>query len=382
MTEKLYYIDAYMKEFSAVVLSCESVEGGFWLTLDRTAFFPEEGGQYADRGYIGDARVLDVREREAVIYHLTDAPAEVGKTVLCKLDFEERYEKMQCHTAEHILSGVIHKKHGLDNVGFHLGRDYVTMDLSGVLTREELDEVEREANEAVFANVEVTACFPSFQELPRLNYRAKLDISENVRIVNIGEYDACACCAPHVARTGECGLIKILDFEKLRGGLRLFITAGRRALFDYRALFSSATEISRLLSVPKIEIADGVRKLLSDLEAERSAFKNYRLSLIKERASALEAADGSRVVTLDGASTEELRIFASEAVSRVSGMLVALSPDGASVRYAIASNSIDLRAVVKEANQALSGRGGGSASMVQGSFSASIAEIEEYFKSK
>ena len=382
MTEKLYYIDAYMKEFSAVVLSCESVEGGFWMTLDRTAFFPEEGGQYADRGYIGDARVLDVREREAVIYHLTDAPAEVGKTVLCKLDFEERYEKMQCHTAEHILSGIVHKKYGLDNVGFHLGRDYVTMDLSGVLTREELDEVEREANEAVFANVEVTAHFPKPCELPLLNYRAKLDISENVRIVNIGEYDSCACCAPHVARTGECGLIKILDFEKIRGGLRLFITAGRRALFDYRALFSSATEISRLLSVPKEEIANGVRKLLSDLEYERSAFKNYRLSLIKERASALEAADGSRVVTLDGASTEELRIFASEAVSRVSGMLVALSCDGASVRYAIASNSIDLRAVVKEANQALSGRGGGSASMVQGSFSASIAEIEEYFKSK
>ena len=382
MTEKLYYIDAYIKEFSATVLSCEATSLGFEILLDKTAFFPEEGGQYADRGYIGEARVSDARETDGLIYHLADAPIEVGRTVLCRLDFEERYEKMQCHTAEHILSGIINKRHGLDNVGFHLGENYVTMDLSGVLTREELDEIEREANEAAFANVEVTAYFPSFEELPRLNYRAKLDISENVRIVNIGEYDACACCAPHVARTGECGLIKILDFEKLRGGLRLFITAGRRALLGYRELFSSATEISRLLSVPKTEIADGVRKLLSDLEAERSAFKNYRLSLIRERAAELEERDGNAVVTLDGASTEELRIFASEAVSRVSGMLVALSPDGASVRYAIASNTLDTRPVIKEANKALSGRGGGSASLVQGSFAADTEQIKAYFADK
>lgn len=382
MTEKLYYIDAYIKEFTAAVLSCDAVECGFEVTLDRTAFFPEEGGQYADRGYIGSAHVLDAHEREGIIYHLTDAPLKVGETVTCRLDFEERYEKMQCHTAEHILSGIIHKKHGLDNVGFHLGRDYVTMDLSGVLDRAELDEIEREANEAVFANVEITADFPSANELSALNYRSKLDIIDNVRIVNIGEYDSCACCAPHVARSGECGLIKILDFEKLRGGVRLFITSGRRALSGYQSLFSSASEISKLLSVPKNEIAEGVEKLLSDLESERLAFKNYRLSLIRERASKLEKCEGNAVVTLDGASVEELRIFATEAVSRVGGILVALSPDASATRYAIASNSIDLRAVVKEANAALSGKGGGSSSMAQGSFAAAIEEIEEYFKNK
>ncbi len=382
MTEKLYYKDAYIKEFTATVLSSESTEGGFEVTLDRTAFFPEEGGQYADRGCIGSSRVLDAHEREGVIYHLTDAPLKVGERVSCRLDFDERYEKMQCHTAEHILSGIIHKKHGLDNVGFHLGEDYVTMDVSGVLSRAELDEVEREANEAVFANVEITSAFPSAEELSALNYRSKLDITENVRIVNIGEYDSCACCAPHVARSGECGLIKILDFEKLRGGVRLFITAGRRALSDYRSLFSSASEISRLLSVPRGEIADGVRKLLSDLEAERIAFKNYRLSLIKERASKLEKREGNAVVTLDGASAEELRIFALEALSRARGMTVALSPDGSAVKYAIASETVDLKPLIKDANTALSGKGGGSSSMVQGSFAADIERIEEYFKNK
>ena len=379
MTEKLYYIDAYTSQFSATVLSCEPEGDLFAVTLDRTAFFPEEGGQYADTGYIGNARVLDAKERDGIIYHITRESVTVGSVLECGIDFADRYEKMQCHTAEHILSGLIHKNFGLDNVGFHLGDDYVTMDISGVLSRAELDMIEDMANEVVFANVALTTAFPAPDELPSLEYRAKLDITENVRIVNIGDYDSCACCAPHVARTGECGLIKILDTEKLRGGLRMYITAGRRALAYFRALFGSAGEISKQLSVPKEEIADGVARLGEALAEERAAFKSYRLSSVKARAAGVEPTAGNLVLYLGDLEGEELRIFASEAHSRVGGILVLLGGSEGAYKYVVASDTTDLRAASRDINTALGGRGGGSPTMIQGTFTAALSEIEKYF---
>ena len=379
MTEKLYYTDAYTSRFSATVLSCEPEGDLFAVTLDRTAFFPEEGGQYADTGYIGNVRVLDAKERDVIIYHITREPVTVGAVLECGIDFADRYEKMQCHTAEHIISGLIHKYFGFDNVGFHLGDDYVTMDISGVLSRAELDMIEDMANDAVFENVAVTAIFPTAQELPSLEYRAKLDITENVRIVNIDGYDSCACCAPHVARTGECGLIKILDTEKLRGGLRMYITAGRRALAYFRALFGSAGEISKQLSVPKEEIADGVARLGEALAEERAAFKSYRLSSVKARAAGVEPTAGNLVLYLGDLEGEELRIFASEAHSRVGGILVLLGGSEGAYKYVIASDTTDLRAASRDINTALGGRGGGSPTMIQGTFTAALSEIEKYF---
>ena len=218
MTEKLYYVDAYIKDFSAKVIDVVTDSRGIALVLDRTAFFPEEGGQSADTGYISDSSVLDVKERDGVIYHYVDKTLDVGTEAVCHINFDERFEKMQCHTAEHIISGAIHRLFGLDNVGFHLGKEEVTMDVNGYVTREQLDEVEMIVNRAVFDNVAVKTYFPSSRELTSLSYRSKLDLTENVRIVEVEGYDLCACCAPHVSRTGEIGLVKILDFEKHRGG--------------------------------------------------------------------------------------------------------------------------------------------------------------------
>ena len=213
MTEKLYYKDSYIKNFSAEVLSVEKIDNGFDVVLDKTAFFPEEGGQSADTGTIGYAGVFDVFERDGVVHHLTDISPCIGNNE-CSVDFDARFEKMQCHTAEHILCGIIHRLFGFDNVGFHLGEDEVTFDVSGVLTREELDRVESLANNVVFENILVETFFPKSDELDEIEYRAKLDLTEGVRLVKIGDVDTCACCAPHVAYTGEIGLIKILDFMK------------------------------------------------------------------------------------------------------------------------------------------------------------------------
>lgn len=378
MTRKLYYEDAYIREFEAIVISCDATDGGYSVVLDRTAFFPEEGGQSADHGYIADARVLNVSERDGVVYHLTDTSVLLGEA-RCTLNFDERFEKMQMHTAEHILCGIIHRLHGLDNVGFHLSGGEVTFDISAPLTREQLDEVERLANEAVFANLPVTTYFPTPEELPSLEYRAKLDLTEGVRIVNIGDVDSCACCAPHVSYTGEIGLIKILDFFKHRGGLRITMVAGRRALADYNEKYRNIREISAILSTPQHDTAATLSTYVADVEELKHRLKTTRLELARNQALSVQRTEESCIYFIDGFSMEELIEFANNATSRVGGMLVALSGSDGEYKYVIASSSYDMRAEIKKINAALSGRGGGRPNMVQGAFLTDRAAILDYF---
>lgn len=381
MTEKLYYKDAYLKEFDAEVLSVTATDGGFAVILDKTAFFPEEGGQSSDSGFIGTARVTHVYESEGVVYHLTDTAPTLGRTS-CRLDFESRYDKMQCHTAEHILCGIIHRLWGYDNVGFHLGADEVTFDIDAVLTREQLDEVELLANRAVFDNIPITTEFPMPEELPMLEYRSKLELTEGVRLVRIGDVDTCACCAPHVARTGEIGLIKVLEFMKHRGGTRIWMVAGYRALGDYREKYGNVKRISAALCEPQATVADGVDRMLESAAALRSELKAARDALALAEARSVEPTDGSLVVLLPDFSIDELRAFSNAAGERVGGLLVALSGADGDYKYVISSASCDLSREIKDINTALSGRGGGRGGMVQGSFSTDIESIRAYFNGK
>ena len=379
MTEKLYYNDAYIKEFSAKVIASSS-EGDLYATvLDRTAFFPEEGGQYSDKGMLGGVRVVDVAEKDGIIYHYTESPLAVGDTVNGEIDFPERFEKMQCHTAEHIMSGLIHKNYGLDNVGFHLGKDDVTMDISKPLDWEELMKIEALANEAVYADVEVTALYPSAQELGGLKYRSKLDITENVRIINIGDYDSCACCAPHVMRTGEIGIIMILDAEKLRGGMRIHIAAGKRAYRIYRGMYENLSEISHALSVPRLESAKNVKKTLLDFEEKKNDYKAARIAYFEREADLVAEHKGNLVLTFTDATQDELRALANKAVEKIDGILVLISGYEHEYKYLLASKNVNLRDEIKKINTALLGKGGGSPIMAQGSFGASLADIKEYF---
>ena len=380
MTRKLYYDDAYIKEFTATVLSVTEEQGRFSVVLDRTAFFPEEGGQSADTGYIGECEVLDVKEREGIVYHYTNTAPAILETVTCRLNFDERYDKMQCHTAEHLLCGFAHKLYGVDNIGFHLGEDEVTMDLSAVLTREQLDRIEILANEAVYANVPITTLFPTAEELSSLEYRSKLDITDGVRIVKIGEYDSCACCAPHVARTGEIGLIKILDFEKHRGGVRLWIVAGARALADYRERYTTAQRISALLSEPQKNIASGVERLLAANEELKGRMKQMRLDAAVAQGRALPNTDGNSVVLMPDATVEEMRELSAVALPKIKGILVILSGVDGDYKYVISSENIEVSAIAKDINTALSGRGGGRGYMIQGSFYTTLESIKEYFE--
>ncbi len=379
MTEKLYYEDAYTEEFEASVISCLPFEEGFDVVLDKTAFFPEEGGQYSDKGMLENAKVIDVREKDGIIHHYTDAPLTVGSLVNGKIDFSERYEKMQCHTGEHILSGLIHKLHGLDNVGFHLGADDVTMDISAPLTRKELDNIEMLANEIIYKNIEVKSEFPSSDALSSMEYRSKLDLTANVRIVTIGDYDTCACCAPHVKYTGEIGLIKILDFSKLRGGIRIHIAAGRRAMRIFSDCFKNAQKISELISVPKSDIAIGVAKLGSDLAELKTEYSRYKIASITKDAENIQKTDGNLVLAFLNYSFDELIAFANIVISKIGGMLILLSGEDGRYNYVIASSTIDLKPITADINKSLLGRGGGRSNMIQGSFAASLDEIKKYF---
>lgn len=368
-----------MREFSSTVLSCEPSGDSYAITLRATAFFPEEGGQYSDTGTLNGIRVRDVRERDGIIYHIADAPIEVGSVVAGTIEFNPRYEKMQCHTAEHILCGLIHSTYGLDNVGFHLGADDVTMDISAPITWEQLVQIEHRANLIVYENVPVEAIFPTPDELPTLEYRSKLDLTENVRIVNIGTYDSCACCAPHVRSTGEVGLIKILDAEKLRGGMRVHIRAGIRAYREVVKMYDTLSEISHLLSLPRLDTADGVRKLLADYEAKKTDYKNARQTYFEREAELVAATEGNLVLVYPDATQDELRVVANRAIDKVGGILVLLSGADGAYRFVLASRTADLRTEVKKITAALGGGGGGSSVMAQGSFTATLSEIEKYF---
>ena len=265
-TKKLYDEDAYLREFTALVLSCEKTKFGYDVLLDQTAFFPEEGGQKADKGTLDGIQVKDIQERDHFIYHTLPSPLAVGAVVQGKIDFADRYRKMQSHTGEHIACGIIHKLYGFDNVGFHLNDEEVTFDVSGELTREQLNQVEDLANEVIYQNIPITAAYPSAEELSSMQYRAKLDLQEGVRIVTIGEVDACACCAPHVKKTGEVGIIKFLDFIRYKGGVRIHMLCGKDAVADYRTKHLVLARAATLLSAKQHETAEAVEALLEEKE--------------------------------------------------------------------------------------------------------------------
>lgn len=380
MTEKLYYKDAYTEEFEARVISFEYQEPYYVTVLDKTAFFPEEGGQSADTGTLGDARVLDVRERRGVIYHYLDKEPTLGDTVHGRIDFPVRYDKMKQHTAEHILSGYFHSCFGLSNVGFHLGECEVTLDIDGVLTWDELKSVEALANSAVTRCIPVVAYFPSPEELKTLEYRSKLDLTEGVRIVKIEGVDTCACCAPHVKNTGEIGTVKIVSAERWRGGMRLVMHAGERALRDYERKLSAVAAISKELSAPQDGVYDAVVKLKGDFEELKHSLAQKDRRIAELFAEGVRESAGNAVVLLPDMSSDGLIAFSNLALPKIGGVLVALTGEEGSYKYVISSRSADLRARAKEINSALLGRGGGRPEMIQGSFAATLRDIQEYFK--
>lgn len=367
-----------MKEFEARVLSCEACEegGGFWTVLDQTCFFPEGGGQYADTGYLGETKVVDARERDGIVYHRTEAPLEPGELVRGRIDWEERFEKMQQHTGEHIVSGLVHSRFGYNNVGFHLGSDYCTMDFDGPISPEELREIEWEANRAVALDLEVIVQYPSKEELGHMEYRSKIEIEGQVRIVSVPGYDVCACCAPHVDRTGEIGLIKLVNRMNYKGGERITMLCGFRALRDYDSKLTAAREIGALLCEKEDQIAGAVRRQKEELEKQK--YENGRLmhQLLVFRAKEIPVEGLMTAVFTDdirGDAPRELMNLLLERGAFICGVFAAAGDGG--WRYVIGSRQADVRPLGKALNSRFEGRGGGKPGMVQGTLTGSEADI-------
>ena len=382
MTLKLYDNDSFLFSFSARVLSCESAGERWRAVLDRTAFFPEGGGQPADPGTLGGVPVLDVQEEPDGIAHYLPSPLPEGETVQGELDRAVRLRRMQNHTGEHILCGLAHRHYGYENVGFHLGEDAVTMDLSGELTPEQLRALEREANEVVWEDVPVTARYPDPAELPHLTYRSKLELTENVRLVTIEGYDVCACCAPHVQHTGHIGAIKIIDAMRHRGGMRLTILCGVDAYENYVNQFDHARAISNLLSTPREEIVSGVEKLLAERDALHRVILERDRKLMALHLASLPETDGNLCVVGALDDLEALRELVNAGMERAGGVCAAFSgSDAEGYRHIIGSRHVDLRAAAKTINAAIGGKGGGKPTMIQGSCTASEEALRAFFAS-
>ena len=378
-TERLYYSDSYIKEFEALVVSCEKLEKGFKVILDKTAFFPEGGGQKPDTGFIGDARVTDVQEADDIIYHITDKELEVLKEYSCRLDWEQRFLRMQSHSGEHIVSGVVHSLYGYDNVGFHMEEDYVTVDFSGELTREQLDEVEEKTNRYIYDNIEIECFFPTECEIESLDYRSKLDLKDGVRLVRIGEADLCACCAPHVKRTGEIGVVKILDFMRHRGGVRIVMKSGLKALLDYREKYSSVYDVSVMLSSKQHEIATYVDKKIKENETLHHAFADFKMKIAENDKGNLSYVGDTALFITSFYDSDMMRELANFGMTQKE-LCVILSGDEANgFSYVAGSVSFDLMKFAKNFNSALNGRGGGRGTMIQGKIAATKDDVLNYF---
>ena len=378
-TIKLFYENAFTAAFDAVVVSCEERKGGFAVALDRTAFNPEGGGQSGDTGVLGGVRVTDTQERDGVIYHTTDAPLPAGQAVRGELDWAERFRKMQDHSGEHVVSGLVHAKYGYDNVGFHLGDDGCTIDFSGELTREQLEEIEREANAVVWRNVPITARFPAPEELKTLDYRSKLDLTENVRIVTVEGIDMCACCAPHVERTGQIGVIKLLDFMRHRGGVRIWLKAGADALRDYGARYAATAAISALLNVPQADVVPAAEKLLASRDELKFELTGLRRRAVEAQAAALSPTERHLVLFADGEDAD-LRLLVNAGMEKCGGVCAVFSGKDGDYRFVMGSLTRDMRAFAKEIREPLSARGGGQERMISGRCAADRDAIGAFFR--
>ena len=380
-TERLYYSDSYLKEFDALVVFCEKVEKGYKVVLDKTAFFPEGGGQRADTGFIGDAEVTDVQETDGVIYHYVDKELNVSSEYTCKLDWEQRFLRMQSHSGEHIVSGVVHSLYGYDNVGFHMEEDYVTVDFSGELTREQLDEVEEKTNRYIYDNIEIECFFPNNNEIESLDYRSKLDLKEGVRLVRIGEADLCACCAPHVKRTGEIGVVKILDFMRHRGGVRIVMKSGLKALYDYREKYSSVYDVSVMLSSKQHEIASYVDKKIKENENLQRNFMNFKMQIAENDKENLSYIGDVAFFITSFYDSDMMRELANYGMTRKKLCVILSGNEENGFSYVAGSLDFDIMKFAKNFNFALNGRGGGRGTMIQGKVTATKDDIVDYFNS-
>ena len=378
-TEKLYYQDAYLRQFTAKVLSCEEINGGYRVVLDRTAFYPEGGGQPADHGTLNGIPVTDVHEKDGVVFHICKNPVEIGETAAGVIDWQRRFDHMQQHSGEHIISGILCADYHCDNVGFHMGADTVTIDYNTDISWEQALAAESKANAVIWADIAVEIAYPSAAELETLEYRSKKELTGQVRIVSFPDADCCACCGTHVNRAGEVGLIKVLSVQKFREGVRMEILCGQRALAYLSTTYDQARQIGQKLSVKPQDALAAVERLEAELTAVKYHMAETESELFAVIAETKSGA-GDTLLFRGPMKPDSVRRLADAVAQRCGGLAAVFAGEGTQFNYAlIRADGTDISAAVKAMNAALQGRGGGRNGFAQGSVQADKAAIEAFF---
>ena len=379
-TQKLYYEDCHLAEFTARVVSCEKTEKGYPVILDRTAFYPEGGGQPCDLGTINGIPVLDVQEQGEGVVHFCAEALEVGQTVTGTVDYVRRFDLMQQHSGEHMVSGLIHKKYGWHNVGFHLGADVITIDFDGIIPAEDLPGIEAAANEAIWKTTPLHIWYPSEEELPTVPYRSKRALPWPVRVVEFPGVDICACCGVHVATTGEIGLVKLLSCVKFHQGVRIEMACGGRALALLSAVYEENRQVSQAFSAKILETGGAARRMNEALAAEKFKVTGLQRKLFDFVAKSY--VNQMNVLHFEeGLDSAGVRDLADKIAGACSGMAAVFSgTDETGYHFCLAAREGDLRPLGKELTQALGGRGGGKPGFIQGSVKANQAAIVAFFE--
>lgn len=369
MTKRLFDENSYISEFTATVTDSIECDGFYKTVLDQTAFFAEGGGQKSDTGYLDNIPLFDVQEENGIIYHFTHSPIE-KKEIKGVIDWEKRFNKMQNHSAEHVISGIVHTHYGYENTGFHLGDDVVTMDYSGPLNQEDIDKIEFLSNKVVWENRKITCYYPENTE--NLFYRSKLDIKENLRIVEIDGVDRCACCAPHVKETGEIGFIKIVSWQKYKGGVRLFMKAGSFAFNEINGYFKALKKLSVLLSLPMEETPAGVEKLMQKLNDTQYQLNGLKLELLKREINQTDC----NFAFVDSADLLKDAVnLLNNKFNSICGAFFGNDIDG----YRFNIITPDIEATKTLLKEKLNASGGGRDNMLQGKTNAKKEEIIRFF---
>ena len=380
MTRKLYYEDSHLSCFESRVTGCVQTEKGWAVTLEATAFYPEGGGQACDLGTLNGVAVTDVREKGEEVIHYCEAPLEVGTLAEGIIDYGRRFDLMQQHTGEHIVSGIIHRRFGYHNVGFHMGENFIEIDFDGRIPAAELESIEREANEALWKNIPVKCWYPSQEELPHVFYRTKKALPWPVRVVEMAGYDSCACCGTHLKTTGEVGIIKLFTETALRGGSRIEMACGGRALKMLNRIYEQNTLVSQAFSAKIFETGAAAKRMNEALAAEK--FKVTALQRKLFRITAESYAGRENVLHIEeNLEPAQVRELADAIAQYCSGRAAVFSgSDENGYSYCLVSRNEDLRELVKTMNQSLSGRGGGKPGFQQGSLRCAREEIERFFR--
>ncbi len=377
-TIALYDNNPFQKNFQATVLSCVQADTGYKVLLDQTVFFPEQCGQTSYIGTLGNGKVTDVQIEKDEIVHFTDIAYTVGETVSGEIDWQHRFSNMQQHTGEHLFTGIAHNKFGAENVGFHLSDNTVTLDLNIELDLEKVRYIERLANEAIAEDIPVNAFYPSEEELANIQYRSKKEIDGAIRLVEIPGIDMCACCAPHVKSTGQVGLLKVVSFGKYKGGTRVYIACGFRALDDYNRKMDILSQTYQTLNCKEDEIPEKVKLLLSDNKQQKFEISEIKAKILMEQIEKYPSEIADVTIFTEDLDAKNMREGVNALVEKHEGLCAIFSGnDDDGYNFVIGSSTRDCSAIAVGLRELLGAKGGGSKQMAQGSIMATRSQIEQ-----